>query len=68
MQFQLASEVLEQLDLAQGTLGKDLLAEDVGDLLDGHALARLVVGSRTGGHNQHLLCGAPSLKSYQTMP
>jgi hypothetical protein len=59
---------LEQLDFAQGTLGKDLLAEDVGDLLDGHALARLVVGSRTAGHNQHLLGMAPSVESYQTMP
>jgi hypothetical protein len=40
----LTSEVLQQLDLAQGTLGEDLLAEDIGDLFDGDALARLVVG------------------------
>lgn len=46
----LASEVLEQLDLAEGALGEDLLAEDVGDLLDGDALAGLVVGSRAAGH------------------
>ena len=29
------SEMLQQLDLPQGTLGQDLLAEDIGDLLDG---------------------------------
>src|SRR5690242_8951379 len=38
-----AAEVLEQLDLAQGALGEDLLAEDIGDLLDGDALLGLVV-------------------------
>jgi hypothetical protein len=30
----LTSEVLEQLDLSQGSLGQNLLAEDIGDLLD----------------------------------
>lgn len=40
-----SSEVLQQLDLAQGALGEDLFAEDIGDLLDGYALAGLVVGS-----------------------
>jgi hypothetical protein len=40
----LTSEVLQQLNFAQGALGEDLLAEDVGDLFDGDALARLVVG------------------------
>ena len=37
------SEVLEQLDLAQCALCQNLLAEDIGDLLDGHALVCLVV-------------------------
>lgn len=37
-------KVLQQLDLAQGALGEDFLAEHIGDLLDGDALARLVVG------------------------
>ena len=37
------AEMLEQLDLAQGALGEDLLAEDIGDLLDGDALVRLAV-------------------------
>jgi hypothetical protein len=41
--------VLQQLDLAQRALGEDLLAEDIGDLLDGYAFAGLVVGGRTGG-------------------
>ena len=36
--------MLEQLDFAQSALGEDLLAEDVGDLFDGDALAGLVVG------------------------
>ena len=36
--------MLEQLDLSQGTLGQDLLAEDIGDLLDGDALSCRVVG------------------------
>jgi hypothetical protein len=39
-------EVLEKLDLAQGALGQDLLAEHIGDLLDGDALVRLVVHGR----------------------
>ena len=41
----MASEVLQQLDLAQGALGQDLLAEDIGDLLDGYTFTGLVVGS-----------------------
>jgi hypothetical protein len=36
--------MLEQLDLSQSALGEDLLAEDVGDFLDGDALASLGVG------------------------
>jgi hypothetical protein len=43
----MASEVLEQLDLAQGALGQDLLAEDIGDLLDGDTLVGLVIDSGT---------------------
>jgi hypothetical protein len=38
--------MLKQLDLAESTLGQDLLAEDVGHLLNGDALAGLAVGSR----------------------
>jgi len=33
--------VLEQLDLAERPLGEDLLAEDIGDLLDRNPLVRL---------------------------
>jgi hypothetical protein len=61
------SEVLQELDFAQGTLGQDLLAEDIGDLLDGHALAGLVVGGSAVAHGQHLLHHAAGA-SYQTMP
>jgi hypothetical protein len=39
----MAAEVLQELDLAQGTLGQNFLAEDIGDLLDGDALICLVV-------------------------
>ena len=45
----LASEVLQQLDLTQSALGQDFLAENIGDLLDRDALARLVVGGRAAG-------------------
>jgi hypothetical protein len=39
-----AAEVLEQLNLSQGTLGQDLLAEYIGHLLDGDAFASLDIG------------------------
>lgn len=39
----MAAEVLQQLDLAQGALGENLLAKDIGDLFDGDALVRLPV-------------------------
>lgn len=38
-----AAKVLQQLDLTQSTLGKNLLAKDIGDLLDGDTLIALVV-------------------------
>jgi hypothetical protein len=44
-----AAEVLQELDLAECTLGQDLLAEDIGDLLDGDALVRLIVHGGTVG-------------------
>ncbi len=44
----LTSEMLQQLDLAQGPLGQDLLAEDIRHLLNGHSLARLDIRSGTG--------------------
>lgn len=43
-----AAKVLQQLDFSQGALGQDLLAEHIGDLFDGDALARYIVGGRTG--------------------
>jgi hypothetical protein len=55
-----SSEVLQELDFAQGTLGQDLLAEDIGDLLDGHALAGLVVG----GSADNAVCTLSQLLGY----
>lgn len=49
-----AAKVLQQLDLAQGALGEDLLAEDIGDFLDGDALVRLVVDCRAVVENSSL--------------
>ena len=40
------TEVLQQLDFAQGALGQNLLGKDICDLLDSDALAGLVVGGR----------------------
>ena len=46
----MASEVLQELDFAQGALGENLLAEDIGNLLDGDAFVGLVVdGSAARG-------------------
>jgi len=36
-------EVLQELDLAQGTLGQNLLAKNIGDLFDGNSLVGLVI-------------------------
>lgn len=44
----MAAEVLEELDLAQRSLGQDLFAEYVGDFLDGNAFAGLGIGCGTG--------------------
>jgi hypothetical protein len=60
--------VLQQFDLTERALGQDLLAEDIGDLLDGHAFARLVVGRRTVGTLSASGLRAWSVESYQTMP
>jgi hypothetical protein len=72
VQRERTSEVLQQLDLTQRALGEDLLAEDIGDLLDGHALARLVVGCRTAdtlsASDSCLRLRAGQSESYQTMP
>lgn len=42
----MAPEVLQELDLAQGALGQNLFAKDIGDLLDGDAFVGLVVNGR----------------------
>jgi len=43
----MSSEVLQKLDLSQRTLGQNLLAEDIGDLLDRNSLTGLAVGRGT---------------------
>ena len=43
----MCSEVLEELDLSQGTLCQYLLAEDIGDLLDGDAFPSMCVCGST---------------------
>lgn len=42
-----APEMLQELDLAQSALGQNLLAEDIGDFLDGNTLVGLVVDRST---------------------
>lgn len=54
----MASEVLKELDLTQGALGQDLLAEDIGDLLDGDTLVALVVDGGTVGTREQILVDA----------
>lgn len=39
--------MLQQLDFAQGALGQNLLAKDIGDFLDGNSLVGLVVDGST---------------------
>lgn len=46
----MATKVLQQLDLSQRSLGENLLAEDIGDLLDCYAFAGLIVCCRTASH------------------
>ncbi len=43
----MATKVLEQLYLAQRTLGENLLGKDIGDFFNGNALGGLVVDSGT---------------------
>lgn len=40
-------EMLQQFDLSQGPLGQDLLAEYIGDLLNGDAISGLRIGRST---------------------
>jgi len=43
----MSSEMLQELDLAQGALGQDLLTKDIGDLLDGDTFVGLIVHGGT---------------------
>lgn len=68
--------MLQELDLAQGALGKDLLAEDIGDFLDGNTLVGLVVhGGASDGWSVMFAAargdresGNRSARAYQTIP
>jgi len=46
----MTSEMLQKLDLSQCALSQDLLAEDVGDLLNGNSLLRLAIRRGTVEH------------------
>lgn len=56
----MAAEVLEELDLAQGSLGKNLLAENIGDFLNGNAFAGLSVGCGTATRRTLVSSSVPS--------
>jgi hypothetical protein len=45
----MTSEVLQKLDLSQCALSQDLLAEDIGDLLDRNSFVCLGIGRGTTG-------------------
>jgi hypothetical protein len=64
-----SSEVLQKLDLSQGTLGQNLLAEDIGDLLDRNALIGLAIG-RSTVENKVSVCLEQKayVMIYQTIP
>ena len=44
----MTTEVLKKLDLSQGSFSQNLLAEYIGDFLDGNTFAGLDVGRRAG--------------------
>lgn len=50
----MATEMLKQLNFTEGALGQNLLAEDIGHLLDGDTFAGLDVGSRAALCHQHV--------------
>ena len=45
----MTSEMLQKFDLPQRALSQDLLAEDIGDLLDGNSFVCLGIGRGTVG-------------------
>lgn len=56
----MSSEVLQELDFAQGALGQDFLAKNIGDLLDGNTLLCLVIDgcTVTGNDRQRSATGS----------
>jgi len=63
-------EVLQQLYLAQRTLRQDLLAEDIGNLLDRNSFLCLGVGRSTVGRIDQLWVPTTVAyaETYQTIP
>ena len=73
----MTAEVLEELDLAQGSLGENLLAENIGDFLDGNAFAGLGIGCGTGRegcwsvhlfHHTHTWVPCPAIHNMVDLP
>lgn len=62
----MTSEMLKQFDLAQGTLRKNLLTEDICDLLDSYSLTGLRIRSCT--IHKSVLYTVKQLFPYQTIP
>lgn len=64
----MSPKVLEELDLAKGTLCQNLLAKDIGDLFDGNSLVGLAIYGGAVG----VLVGRGWLQgdgqAYQTIP
>jgi hypothetical protein len=59
----MSPEVLQQFDLAQCALGKNLFAEDIGDLLNGDTLVRLVVHGSTV-RSRNVSNGSAKIKTF----
>jgi hypothetical protein len=62
----MAAKMLQELDLSQGALCEDLLAEDIGDFLDRDAFSGLTVGGSTVRFSY--LPGPTEGNTYQTIP
>lgn len=60
--------MLEELDLAQSSLGEDLLAEDIGDFLDRDTLTGLTVRGSTGRAVSARSGSCLPTKTHQTIP
>lgn len=64
----MSSEVLQKLDLSQRALGQNLLAEDIGDLLDRNTFTGLTIGRGTAEDRISVCHERMEDVTYQTMP